>query len=108
MPRDPSSLAAKFDDVIHAPLRMRICGLLRKVDKLDFSVARDTLGVSDAVLSKHVKTLLESGYVVIDKGRSTARVDARRITWLSLTPAGGVAFDAHMAEIRRIAAGLDV
>lgn len=39
---------ARFDEAIHAPLRLRICGLLRRVDQLDFAVLRDTLEVSDA------------------------------------------------------------
>lgn len=50
---------ARFDEAIHAPLRLRICGLLRRVHQLDFAVLRDTLEVSDATLSKHVKTLVD-------------------------------------------------
>ena len=83
---------ARFDEAIHAPLRLRICGLLRRVDQLDFAVLRDTLEVSDATLSKHVKTLVDLGYVVSRKAASASRSHARRLTWLSLTGAeqGGV------------------
>lgn len=42
-----------FDETIHAALRLRICGLLRHVDEIDFAVLRDTLRTSDATLSKH-------------------------------------------------------
>ena len=56
-----------FDETIHAPVRLRICGLLRPVDKLEFSVLRDTLDVSDATLSKHLKTLSTAGYATADK-----------------------------------------
>lgn len=81
---------AKFDDLIHASVRLRICGLLQKVDHLDFTVLRETLGVSDATLSKHLKAA------------SLERRDARRLTWLSLTKAGTEAFDAHVHALRAI------
>lgn len=94
---------ARFDEVIHAPLRLRICGLLRPVDRLDFAVLRNALEVSDATLSKHVKTLNAAGYVVSDKAASADRGDARRIMWLSLSPAGKSAFDAHVRALQQIA-----
>lgn len=96
---------AAFDETIHAPVRLRICGLLRHVDEIDFAVLRDTLGISDASLSKHLKVLTEAGYVSTTKTRSPQRSDARRLLWITLTRAGQRAFDAHMAELRRIAAG---
>lgn len=94
---------AHFDELIHAPVRLRICGLLRRVAQLDFAVLRDTLDVSDATLSKHVKALSEAGYVASKKLASTERGDARRLTWLSLTPAGMSAFDAHVRALQEIA-----
>ncbi|MDO8150090.1 transcriptional regulator [Isoptericola sp. b408] len=94
---------ARFDEIIHAPLRLRICGLLRHVDSVDFALLRDSLEVSDATLSKHVKTLAAAGYVCSRKAASTRRGDARRIMWLSLTQDGRSAFDAHMRTLREIA-----
>jgi DNA-binding MarR family transcriptional regulator len=96
---------ATFDETIHAPLRLRTCGLLRPVDQLDFAVVRDTLGVSDATLSKHLKVLSDAGYVALTKVASPARRDSRRVTWLRLTPVGRRAFDAHVQALRSIAAG---
>lgn len=96
---------ARFDETIHAPVRLRICGMLRSVDELDFAVLRDTLGVSDASLSKHLKVLADVGYVETTKRASDARDDYRRLTWVRLTAAGRKAFDAHVAELRVIAAG---
>ncbi|WP_341952778.1 transcriptional regulator [Salinibacterium sp. TMP30] len=93
----------RFDDVIHAPLRLRISGLLRPVDKLDFAVLRNALDVSDATLSKHLKTLIGAGYVVSDKASTSDRGDARRVMWLSLSPAGRYAFDAHVRALQEIA-----
>lgn len=94
---------ARFDETIHAPVRLRICGLLRPVEHLDFAVLRDALDVSDATLSKHLKTLVAAGYVSSGKAASAGRGDARRITWLSLTRAGRSALDAHVRALQQIA-----
>jgi DNA-binding HxlR family transcriptional regulator len=94
---------SQFNEIIHAPLRFRICGLLRPVKQLDFAVLRDTLEISDAVLSKHLKTLTEAGYAKIVKGSSSSRADARQLTWASLTPLGQQAFDGHIAALRQMA-----
>lgn len=45
------------------PVRLRIQGLLRQADRLNFAVLRDALEVTDATLSKHVKILGSAGYV---------------------------------------------
>lgn len=99
------SAEAKFDELIHAPLRLRICGLLRAGDGVDFGVLRDTLGVTDATLSKHLKLLVDAGLATTTKSSSAARSDARRITWVSLTTGGVAAFDAHVRALRAIALG---
>lgn len=101
-----SSPAPSFNELIHAPLRLRICGLLRKVDELDFSVIRDSLGVDDAKLSKHLKPLADAGFIALRKERSPARTDSRRLTWVKLTPAGSDALEAHLAALTRIATGV--
>ena len=88
-----------FDPVVHAPPRLQVCGLLAAVDSMEFAAVRDALGVSDSVLSKHVKQLEDAGYVRIGKATVASRVR----TSLSLTRAGRAAFDAHVAELRRIA-----
>lgn len=94
---------AKFNIVIHAPVRLRICGLLHQANQLDFAVLRDALEVSDATLSKHVKVLSSAGYVSSGKAASLGRRDARQITWLSLTKTGRSAFDGHVAALQKIA-----
>ncbi len=94
---------ATFDNVIHAPVRLRICGLLRQADHLDFAVLRDALQISDATLSKQVKILAAADYVFSGKATSSTRRDARQITWLSLTRAGQSAFDAHVRALQKIA-----
>lgn len=96
---------SRFNETIHVPLRLRICGLLRSVNEINFSVLRDALGVSDASLSKHLKVLADVGFVKTRKTASASRSDSRRLTWVKLTPSGRKAFDAHLDELRIIGAG---
>jgi len=89
-----------FDPVIHAPGRLQICAILSSVDEAEFALIRDTIKVSDSVLSKHLKQLEDVGYIKLTK----TPVDDRSRTWASLTPAGKKAFAAHVAELTRLAA----
>ncbi|MGX1747786.1 MULTISPECIES: winged helix-turn-helix domain-containing protein [unclassified Brevundimonas] len=88
-----------FDTVIHAPGRLQICAILSAAEA-EFAIVRDAIQVSDSVLSKHVKTLEEAGYVAVRK----AAQGGRQRTWLSLTSAGRTAFASHVAELNRLAA----
>lgn len=97
-----------FNELVHEPIRLRICGLLRAVDELDFAVIRDTLGINDAALSKHLKVLATAGFVSSKKIASETRADARRLTWLRLTDTGKGVFDDHIRALRQIVAGVDV
>jgi DNA-binding transcriptional ArsR family regulator len=96
-----TAVAPRFDAVIHPPPRLQVCGLLAAVDTMDFAAVRDTVGVSDSVLSKHVKQLEEAGYVRVRKATRASRLR----TSLALTAEGRAAFDAHVAELRRITGG---
>lgn len=94
------STAPVFDALIHAPGRLQVCAILTQADEAEFAMIRDTLAVSDSVLSKHLKALEVVGYVAVRK----AAMDGRQRTWLSLTGAGHKAFAAHVAELQRLAA----
>ena len=96
-----TAVQPRFDAVVHAPPRLQVCGLLAVVDTMDFAAVREQVGVSDSVLSKHVRQLEEAGYVTVHKATRASRVR----TSLALTPAGRAAFDAHVAELRRITGG---
>ena len=88
-----------LDHVIHPPGRLQICALLSATQEAEFAFVRDAIDVSDSVLSKHVKTLEEAGYVSVRK----AAAAGRQRTWLALTGQGRKAFAAHMAELTRLA-----
>jgi DNA-binding MarR family transcriptional regulator len=96
-----TAVRPQFDPVVHAAPRLQVCGLLAVVDTMDFAAVREQVGVSDSVLSKHVRQLEEAGYVKVHKATRASRVR----TSLSLTSAGRAAFEAHVAELRRITGG---
>ena len=104
-PRSGGAAGPAFHELIHAPVRLRICGLLRPVDEVEFAVLRDTLQLKDANLSKNLKLLTDAGLVSTRKEFSPVRNDARRLTWVSLTAAGHAAFSAHLAALQAIAEG---
>lgn len=89
----------ELDSVIHAPGRLQICGILASANEAEFATVRDAIGVSDSVMSKHVKLLEDAGYIALRK----AALNGRQRTWLSLTGAGRKAFAAHVAELSRLA-----
>ncbi len=91
---------AAFDELIHAPLRLQICAMLSPVRSLPFSEIRDSLEVSDSVLSKHLSALAEAGYVEV----SRVRVDSRSRRQVTLTKPGRIALRGHLAALQAIAA----
>jgi DNA-binding MarR family transcriptional regulator len=95
-PRHPRH---ELDEVIHAPVRFSIMATLAAASKAEFGFVRDTVEVSDSVLSKQVTTLEKAGYVKVTKGY----VGKRPRTWLALTPEGLTAFNNHLATLRAIA-----
>ncbi len=94
-----------FDELIHAPIRLRVCGLLRRVEELEFGVIRDALAIDDAKLSKHLRPLADAELLALRKERSPERADARRLTWVRLTPRGRAVLESHLAALARIAEG---
>lgn len=95
-------MSAELDPVIHAPNRLQMCCMLAQADTIDFATVREALDVSESVLSKHVKTLEEAGYVGVRKAAS----DGRQRTWLSLTSAGRKALKGHMRALKAMMAGV--
>lgn len=97
----PEEAAARFDELIHAPVRLSIVSLLAPARGVEFRFLRDQLELSDSVLSKHISALETAGYVSVRKenlGRG------RRKTWVDLTEDGLVAFNGHVAALDEIVA----
>lgn len=90
---------ARFDPVIHAPARLQIMAVLAGVQDAEFALLRDTVQVSDSVLSKHLAQLAEAGYIRLRK----AAQNGRQHTWASLTREGRAAFTVHVRALQALA-----
>ena len=93
-------MTAALDPLIHAPARLQACAILSSASEVEFAMLRDTLAVSDSVLSKHIRQLEEAGYVKVRK----ASLGGRQRTWLALSRAGAKAFAGHVAALQQLAA----
>lgn len=91
-------MTAKFDEIVHAPHRLRICAFLDAASSAEFATLRDMLGVADSVVSKHLKVLQDADYVTITKPTGRGRVR----TWVELTPAGRRAYTGHVAALKNL------
>ena len=80
--------------------RLRAAGVafLTPLQKAEFQVLRDELGVSDSVLSKHLKQLEAAGYIVFRKGA----VAGRQRMWVGLTQSGREDFSGHIKALNRL------
>lgn len=97
-------MTAQFDEVVHAPHRLRICAFLDSTSATEFATLRELLGVADSVVSKHLKVLNDAGYVTISKPTGRGRVR----TWVELTPAGRDAYRGHVAALKQLVDGVGV
>lgn len=88
-----------FDELIHERTRLQLCGLLAAVVEAEFATLRDSLGVSDSALSKHLRALDEAGYVSSRRQREGTRT----FTLVAMTEDGRHAFCGHVAAIQRLA-----
>lgn len=91
----------RLDALIHPPARLQLMAVLADVTEMEFGTARELLGVSDSVLSKHLAQLAEGGYVRLRK----ATVNTRQRTWIVATQEGRRAFKSHVAALQALAAG---
>ncbi len=77
--------------------------MLAPVQSLPFAEVRDSLEISDSVLSKHLSALAEAGYVEVFRVRAESR-SRRRVT---LTKPGRAALRGHLAALQAIVAAAE-
>ncbi len=89
---------SNFDTILHTPNRLKICALLSPLENAEFRVIKGELGVSDSVLSKHIKQLENADYIKQLK----SKVNGRERRWFHLSSKGSKAFELYVAELKRI------
>ncbi|GAA3942233.1 transcriptional regulator [Microbacterium soli] len=88
----------RFDELIHAPLRLRICAIAASASSVEFGELLSRLEVSKSALSKHVSQLVHVGYLE----ETPVTRDGRARLSLSLTPAGRTAYRGHIQALEQI------
>jgi DNA-binding MarR family transcriptional regulator len=88
----------QLDPLIHQPARLSIMAALAAAKEVEFGTVRDTIGISDSLLSRYVTVLEEAGYIKVRKGF----VAKRPRTWLAITAKGKKAFQGHLEILQRI------
>lgn len=101
MNETPAHPRHQLDELIHSPVRLSIVAILAAAGETDFKFLKDTVEVSDSLLSKHVSTLEAAGYVKVVKGY----VGKRPSTWYSLTDLGRERFDQYRQTLGKILDG---
>lgn len=92
---------ARIESDLGNPTRLGIVASLKHRTRAEFKLLRDSLGVSDSVLSRHISALEKAGLVEVKKGY----VGKRPRTWVAITPEGSVRLDAHVQALRELAGG---
>lgn len=89
----------RFDDLIHAPTRLRITAALATATDLEFSALQDALEISTSLLSKQLKLLAQANYLTLEK---RPQPFGRPRTWIRLTPTGRTAYLGHVHALRQL------
>lgn len=88
----------ELDRVIHQPVRTKIMAYLISRGASDYTTLKKTLDLSDGHMSTHMKELVESGYVGMEK----AFVDNKPKTTYSLTRVGKKKFSEYVDALKQL------
>lgn len=92
---------ARIDADLGNPTRLGIVASLKNRERAEFKLLRESLGVSDSVLSRHISALEKAGIVTVKKGY----VGKRPRTWVSITSGGIRRLDGHVQALHELAGG---
>lgn len=87
----PDRLAA-LDTLLDHRVRLAICVLLSRYDRLSFSRLKELTGETDGSLGAHLRRLEDDGYLQVKK----EFVERRPTSWYALSPKGLAALAAHL------------
>lgn len=98
MTEEPGHPTADFDESVHQPNRLAILVVLQEAGRADFTFLKNTLGLTDGNLGRHLSQLEDKGFIELAKGFEGRRPR----TWAALTPAGRRALDAELLAMRNL------
>ena len=92
-----------INDDVHQRVRLGILAILNGAARADFRYLRETLGVTDGNLGRHLQVLEEAGFISVEK----VFEDRKPRTWVKITRAGRSAFQDEVQALQAIVAALD-
>lgn len=87
-----------LDRVLHQPVRTRIVAYLVSVQECDYTTLKKALGLSDGHMSTHMKELLGSGYLEMEK----SFVQNKPRTTYRLTKTGKKRFGEYVSILKSL------
>jgi DNA-binding MarR family transcriptional regulator len=81
-----------LDDTVHQRHRLGVLVVLAEAKRADFAYLKQTLGLTDGNLGRHLQVLADAGLVEIDK----VFEERRPRTWVTITRAGRKALAAEI------------
>lgn len=94
---------SRLDDVVHQRARLGVLALLAPADDVEFGFLKESLGLTDGNLSRHLQVLEDAGYLEIKKSFEGKRPKTR----VAITRTGREALEQEMKALRELVAGLD-
>ena len=88
----------ELDRVLHQPIRTRIMAYLASSQSCDFNTVKKLFNLSDGHMTTHMRELLDSGYVKMEK----PMVDGKVKTVYFITDEGKAAFTRYVEMLREV------
>lgn len=91
---------ANLDRVLEHRVRLAVCVLLTRYDRLSFSRLKEVTAETDGNLGANLRKLEDEGFVAVAK----EFVDRKPVSWYSITTKGRKTLKAHLDVLARIIA----
>jgi predicted transcriptional regulator len=88
----------QLDRIIHQPIRTKIMAFLANVKECDYTPLKNNLGLTDGHMSTHMKELVSSGYVEVEK----SFVDNKPRTTYRITKEGKKRFLNYISALKNL------
>ena len=99
--QSPALPLDQLDKLLEHRVRLAICALLARSDKISFSRFKHVLEQTDGNLGAQLRKLEDADYIQVDK-----RFEGRKpVSWYALTASGRQALEAHLAAIHMLTQG---
>lgn len=91
---------ASLDRVLEHRVRLAVCVLLTRYEKLSFSRLKELTAETDGNLGANLRKLEEEGFIEVEK----EFIDRKPVSWYSITPRGRKTLKAHLGVLARVIA----